>query len=139
MKSSSDATINIPYVYTSGTTTYATNFVSSKTSIKISDFSGDISEKPLSGGGAATINVSAWDADGNAIAESGSAIPLTLTNNGTTTISGPDLMARFPSGTPASYEITIGSLQYVVTSLMANIEGTISIPTIYTIGAAGGI
>ena len=96
VKSSSNATINIPYVYTNGTTKYATNYVSSRTSFKISDFSGTISEKPLSGGGLVTVNIAAWDADGESIAESGSAVPIALTNNGTATISGSALMAEFP-------------------------------------------
>jgi hypothetical protein len=133
VKISNDGSINIPYVYTGGTTKYATNFVSSKTSINISDLSGAIS------GGTATITVLAWDVDGNAIVQSGSAVPLTLANNGTKTISGSDLIARFPSGSPVSYEFTIGSSQYEVTSLTANTAGTINIPTIYASGVAGGI
>lgn len=133
VKSSSDGSINIPYVYMNGTTKYVNNFVSSKTSIKISDLSGAIS------GGSAAIDVSAWDIDGNTIVQSGTAVPLTLTNNATTTISGSDLIARFPNGSPVSYEFTIGSSQYEVTSLTANTAGTINIPTIYTSGVAGGI
>ena len=107
--------------------------MSSKTSIQISDLSGSIS------GGSGTITVSAWDVNGNAIAESGSAIPLTLANNGTTTIGGSDLIARFPTGTPASYEFTIGSSQYMVTTLTANNAGTLNVPSIYSSGVAGGI
>ncbi|MDQ5987243.1 MAG: hypothetical protein CSYNP_02980 [Syntrophus sp. SKADARSKE-3] len=134
VKASSDASITIPFLYTGGTTTkYATNYVSSKTTIQISDMSGSIS------GGSGAITVSAWDANGVSIAESGTAVPLTLVNNGTTTIAGSDLIARFPTGTPASYEFTIGSSQYMVTALTANNDGTISVPSVYSSGVAGGM
>ncbi|MDQ5988115.1 MAG: hypothetical protein CSYNP_03871 [Syntrophus sp. SKADARSKE-3] len=134
VKASSDASITIPFLYTGGTTTkYATNYVSSKTTIQISDMSGSIS------GGSGAITVSAWDANGVSIAESGTAVPLTLVNNGTTTIAGSDLIARFPTGTPASYEFTIGSSQYMVTTLTTNNAGTLNVPSIYYSGVAGGI
>jgi IS1 family transposase len=133
VKSSTDGTINIPAVYTSGTTTYASNDISSRSTIKITDASGSLSSS------GAAITVAAWDVNGNAITESGSSTPLTLVNNGTTSITGTNLAARFPSGTPVSYEFTIGSSKYLVTNVTSNTDGTVTIPSVYSSGVAGGI
>ena len=132
-KSSTDGTITIPFVYTSGTTNYAINSVSSRNTIKITDMSGSL---PSMG---AAIAVSAWDLNGNALTESGSAASLKLYSNATTTIAGSDLMARFPGNTPVSYEFTIGSTQYVITNLVANTDNTINVPSVYANGGAGGM
>ena len=132
-KSSSDGTITIPFVYTSGTTNYVINSVSNRNTIKITDVSGSLSSS------GAVITVAAWDANGNTIAKSGSAASLKLYSNGTTTINGSVLMARFPGGTPVSYEFTIGSTQYVITNLVANADSTINVPSVYSSGVAGGI
>ena len=132
IKSSSDSSISIPAVYTSGTTMYASNDISFLSTIKITDASGSLSSP-------AAITVNVWDVNGNSIAESTSAIPLTLVSNGTTTITGTNLIARFPTGTPALYEFTIGSTKYLVTNVTSNTAGTITIPGVYSSGVAGGI
>ncbi|MDQ5986809.1 MAG: hypothetical protein CSYNP_02542 [Syntrophus sp. SKADARSKE-3] len=120
-KNSMDGTIAIPYVYTSGTSNYVTNSVSSQTAIKITDISGSLSPS------GATITVSAWDANGNSLLQSPNAAALTLSNHATTTITGTNLAARFPSGTPAAYSFNVGSTQYLITNLTANANGTINI------------
>ncbi|MDQ5985109.1 MAG: hypothetical protein CSYNP_00813 [Syntrophus sp. SKADARSKE-3] len=131
-KNSSDGSITIPFVYRSGTTNYVINSVSSLNTIKITDVSGIL---PTSG---ANITINAWDVNGNAIAESGSATPLKLYSKATTTINGSDLIARFP-GTPLSYEFTIGSTQYEITNLVANSDNTLNVPSVYSSGVSGGI
>jgi hypothetical protein len=131
IKSSTDGLVEIPSVFTYGLSNFATNYVCSLTTIKISDMSGT-----LSAGGAA-ISITAWDANGNVIPES--ATPLFLYSYGTTTITGSELAARFPSGLPALYEFSIGSLNAIVTSLTTSIDGTIKTPTVFTIGPYGGI
>ena len=131
VKSSTDGLVEIPSVNTYGLLNFAANYVSSLTTIKISDMSG-----ALSAGGAA-ISITAWDANGNAIPES--ATPLVLYSYGTTTITGSDLAARFPSGFPVLYEFSIGSLNTIVTSLTTSVDGTIKTPTVFTLGPYGGI
>jgi hypothetical protein len=133
VKSSSDGSINIPTVYTSGITNYTTNYVSDLNTIQITDMSGGISA------GKAGITITARDVDGNIIPESGGASPLKLNNNGTTTIEGADLQNRFSGGVPVTYEFTIGSSSAVVTNLTESSDGTINIPTVFTIGPYGGI
>jgi hypothetical protein len=133
IKSSTDGLVEIPSIFSSGISKFATNYVSSLTTTKISDMSGI-----LSAGGAA-ISVTAWDANGNAIPESGSVAPLILYNYGTNTITGSDLAGRFPSGFPVLYEFSIGSTSAIVTSLTTSADGTIKTPTVFTIGSYGGI
>jgi hypothetical protein len=132
-KSSTDGSINIPAVYTSGTTAYASNDISSRSTIKMTDASGTLSSS------GAAITVAAWDMNGNTLAESGSATPLTLYSNGTTSITGTELAARFPTGTPVLYEFTVGSAKYLITNVTSNTAGTLTIPSVYGSGVAGGI
>jgi len=133
-KSSSDATINIPAVFYSGTTTYASNDITSSSNIKITDASGTLSSS------GASITIAAWDANGSPINESTGATPLILHNNGTTTITGTELATRFPGGTPPIlYEFTVGSSQYLVTNVTSNTTGTVTVPNVYVSGVAGGI
>lgn len=132
VKSSSDGIINIPTVYSIGLTNFATNYVSSRNTIKITDLSGSVLAR-------AYIRVTAWDAAGNAIPQSGSLSPLKLYNLGTTTIAGSDLAERFPSGSPSLYEFSIDSTKVVITNSMSSSDGTISVPSIYTSGVDGGI
>ena len=132
VKSSSDGSINIPTVYTSGITNYTTNYVSNLNTIQISDMSGIISS------GGASITITARDGSGNLIPEYGSAIALKLYNHGTTTIEGNELKNRFAGGIPVTYEFSIGSSSVVVTNLTKSSDGTISIPTVFTIGPYGG-
>ena len=133
VKSSTDGLVEIPSIFTSGISNYATNYVSSLNTIKISDMSGAL---PASGD---AINITAWDTNGNVVLESGDAVPLKLQNLGTTIISGSDLAVRFSSGSPRMYEFSIGSSNGIVTSLTTSVDGTIKTPTVFTIGASGGI
>lgn len=132
IKSSIDGNVKIPYIYTNGMSNYATNCVSSLNTIKITDLSGSVRARTY-------IKIAAWDADGNVVQESGNAESLRLNSRATTTINGSDLIARFPTGTPVSYEFTIESSQYEVTNLTSSMDGLISIPNIYTSGIDGGI
>ena len=133
VKSSTDGLVEIPSIFTSGISNYATNFVSPLNTIKISDMSGAIPA------GGVAISITAWDTNGNMVLESGAAVPLKLQNLGTTSISGSDLAARFPSGSPRMYEFSIGSSNAIVTSLTTSVDGTIKTPTVFTIGGYGGI
>ena len=134
VKSSSGGSISILSVYTSGINNYSTNYVSDlNTTIQITDMSGGIPT------GGASITITARDVDGKLISESGSAIALKLNNYGTTTIEGDDLQNRFPGGVPVTYEFSIGSSSAVVTNLTKSSDGTINIPTVFTIGPYGGI
>jgi hypothetical protein len=128
IKRSKDGTINVPVVFTSGTTNYSTNSVGSLSTLKITDMSG-----ALSASGAA-ITVRAWDTGGNELNQYGSASPLVLYSYGTTTISGASLAARFPGGTPAAYEFTVGSSQYIITNVKNSMDGSINIPTVFSSG-----
>jgi surface antigen len=134
VKHSVDGTINIPSVYTNGTTMFATNFVSPFNTIKISDMSGT-----LPPGDAWQFSVKAWDAFGNAISESGSAPSLIVYSHGTKTVSGSDLENRFPGGIPALYEFSHVSSSELVTNLTVSTDGTVKIPTIFTTGTSGGM
>jgi hypothetical protein len=133
IKSSNDGFIEIPCIFTRGISNFATNYVSSLNTIKISDTSGAI---PADG---IAISITAWDTNGNLVLESGSAAPLKLYNLGTITIEGTDIQSRFPSGLPALYEFSIGSSSAIVTSLTTSLDGTIETPAVFTIGAFGGI
>ncbi|MHB8111695.1 MAG: Lcl domain-containing protein, partial [Syntrophorhabdaceae bacterium] len=130
VKTSSDGTLNIPTGYASDTTNYVTNSVGPRNSIKITDMSGTI---PSSG---AAITVKAWDTDGVALTESGTAAPLKVLSHGTTTIPGPDLMARFgyPSTSPMSYEFTVDSAKLVLTNVKSSADLSINIPYGYSVG-----
>jgi hypothetical protein len=128
VKKSADATINVPIVFTSGTTNYSTNSVGSLSTLKITDMSGSLSSSGTA------ITVTAWDASGNALTPSASAAPLTLCNHCTTTIKGIDLAARFLGGPPMTYEFTVGSSQYIVTNVKSSTDGTINIPTVFSSG-----
>jgi hypothetical protein len=133
VKSSSDGSINIPTVYTSGITNFTTNYVSDLNTIKITDMSGGV---PTSG---ACITITTRDVDGNIIAESEDAAALKLLNHGTTTIEGDDLKKRFPGSVPVTYEFSIGSSSVVVTNLTKSLDGAINIPAVFTFGPYGGI
>ncbi len=132
IKSSTDNSINIPTVYTRGITKYTTNYVSDYNTIQITDMSGDV----LSGG---AITISARDGDGRIIPEAVGTTALKLVDHGTTTIEGNDLKNRFPGGVPVTYEFSIGSSSVVVTNLTKSTDGTINIPTVFTLGPNGGI
>jgi len=132
VKSSTDGSINIPTVYTSGITNYATNYVSDLNTIQITDMSGSIPA------GGASISIVARDVDGNLISESVGSAALKLVNHSTTTIEGNDLKNRF-TGVPVTYEFSIGSPSAVITNLTKSTDGTINIPVVFTLGPCGGI
>ena len=133
VKSSSDGSIKMPTVYTSGILNYTTNYVSNLTTIQITDMSGSI---PSAG---ASITIIARDMAGNMIPETAGATALNLYNHGTTTIGGEELRNRFLSGVPVTYEFTIGSSIALVTALTDSSDATIRIPSVFTIGSYGGI
>jgi len=130
VKNSTDGTlnINVPIVFTSGTTNYCTNSVGSLSTLKITDMSGSL---PSSG---SAITVTAWDASGNPLTQSASAPSLTLPNYGTKTIIGTDLAARFTGGTPMTYEFAVGSSQYIITNVKGSADGSTDIPTVFPSG-----
>ena len=128
VKSSTDGTLNVPSGYTNGTTSFVANSIGPRNTIKITDMSGSLSAS------GASLTISAWDSSGNPIPESSSTTPLKLYSHGTTSIAGPDLMARFPSGTPMSYEFTVPLSQYVITNVKSSADGSINIPYSYTNG-----
>ena len=133
VKNSVDDLVEVPIIFTTGISNYTTNYVSSLTTIKISDTS-----YALPAGGV-SIGINAWDANGNAVPESGSAAPLKLRNFATTIISGSDLAARFPSGFPVLYEFAINSPNAIVTCLTTSADMVIKVPNVFTIGGFGGI
>ena len=128
VKNSTDGTISVPIVFTSGITNYSTNSVGPRSTLKITDMSGSLSASGVA------ITVSAWDASGSVLPQSGSAAPLTLYNHGTTTITGTALAARFTGGIPAAYGITVGSSQYTIANVTASTDGSINIPTVFSSG-----
>ena len=128
VKTSTDGKLNVPVDYTFGVSNFVSNSIGTYNTIKISDLSGT----PTFGG--STISVKAWDENGNTIIESGSAVPLKLYSHGTTSISGSNLAARFPSGSPMTYEFTVGSSMVAITSVKSSSDGTINIPTVYASG-----
>ncbi len=128
-----DGMIKAPVFYTKGISNFVINYVSNLNTFKISDVSG-----ALSGSGGA-ISIKAWDVDGNALVESGGAAPLNLHNHATTILEGAALAARFPDGTPVTYEFSIGSSSALITVLTRSQDGTVKIPTVFTIGDCAGI
>ncbi|MDQ5986307.1 MAG: Virginiamycin B lyase [Syntrophus sp. SKADARSKE-3] len=128
VKSSADNSINIPYVYTNGTTNFVANSIGPRNTIRITDRSGILTDN------GAAITIKAWDTNGNSLSESGSVSPLTVKNNATTTISGTNLAARFPSGTPMSYDFSIASTKIVVTNTKSTMDTSINIPSSYVNG-----
>ena len=132
-KSSTDGSLNFPIMYTSGLTNFATNCVGPLSTVSITDMSGTLSSAGV------TITVNAWDVNGISIPQSASATPLTLYSHGTTTITGTILAARFPTGTPMTYEFTVNSSRAVITNSKNNTSGTLIIPIVFTIGGDGGM
>ena len=129
VKGSTDGSTDIPTVFPSGTNNFTTNSVDPGDTIKVSDLSGSL------GSSGAAITVSAWDAGGNALTQSGSASSLVLLSNGTTTITGSALAARFTGGTPAAYQFSVASSNYLITTVKSTAGGTLNIPNIVYIGS----
>jgi len=128
INSSSDGAVRVPIIYSNGLSNFVSNSIGSRNTIKVTDMSGAIASSGIA------IIVTAWDATGKAIPESTSAAPLKLYSHGTTTIAGSTLPARFPSGTPMTYEFTIASPKLVISNIKNSSDGTLNIPTVYTIG-----
>ena len=133
VNNSIDGAVRVPIIYSSALSSFVSNSIGSRNTIKITDMSGTLSTAGTA------IQVTAWDASGNAIPVSGNAPILNLYNHGTTIISGSDLAARFSSGVPMTYQFSIASSKMVITNVKSSSNGTINIPTVFAIGAIGGI
>ena len=128
VKRSADGTINVPVVFTSGTTNYSTNSVGSLSTLKITDMSGSLSSS------GAAITVSAWDASGNALAQSASCrSPYTLqswyNDHYRYRPCGPVSRAH-----PRHTNSLSASSQYIITNVTSSTDGSINIPTVFTSG-----
>ena len=128
VNNSIDGAVKVPIIYSNGLSNFVSNSIGSRNTLKVTDMSGITSSSGI------TIAVKAWDAAGKFIPESTSVIPLKLNNHGTTTIAGSSLPARFPSGTPMTYEFTIASPMLIVSNVKNSSDGTLNIPTVYTVG-----
>jgi len=120
------------YSITRNGSSFVTNSVGALNTIKITDRSGSLTT-------AGAITITAWDADGNSIPASSSAPALTLARNATTSITGTDLAARFPTGTPMKYEFAVESSNIVATSRKISTDGTVTTVTVFTTVAGQGI
>jgi hypothetical protein len=109
-------------------TNFVSNSIGDYNTLEISDLSGTL---PLDGG---AITVLAWDTNGNALSESGSATPLKLSNHGTTSILGTNLAARFPTGSSMTYEFSIASSKVLITNVKSSTDGLVEIPSIFAHG-----
>jgi hypothetical protein len=130
VNNSIDGAVRVPIIYSNVLSSFVSNSIGSRNTIKVTDMSGTIAS------GGIEITVTAWDASGKAIPESTSAAPLKLNSHGTTTIAGASLPARFPSGTPMTYEFTIASPKLVISNVKNSSDGTLNVPTVYTIGVS---
>ncbi len=130
VNNSIDGSVKVPIIYSNGLSNFVSNSIGSRNTLKVTDMSGTIASAGIA------ITVAAWDATGKAIPESTSAAPMKLNNHGTTTIAGSSLTARFPSGTPMTYEFTIASPKLIVSNVKNSSDGTLNIPTVYTIGVS---
>lgn len=119
------------YSITRNGSSFVTNSVGARNTIKITDRSNGMA----TAGGAITIT--AWDVNGVSIPDAGTA--LLLQNNATTTITGPALALRFPTGTPIKYEFSVESSSIDVTNVKASTDGTFSATTVYTSGGGGAL
>jgi hypothetical protein len=130
INNSSDGAVGVPIIYSNGLSNFVSNSIGSRNTLKVTDMSGTIAS------GGIAITVAAWDVSGNAIPESTSAETLKLYSHGTTTIAGSSLPARFPSGMPMTYEFTIASPKLIVSNVKNSSDGTLNIPTVYTVGVS---
>ena len=130
VNNSIDGDVKVPIIYSNGLSSFVSNSIGSRNSLKVTDMSGTIAS------GGIAIAVTAWDASGKTIPESTSAIPLKLYSHGTTIIAGSSLAERFPSGTPITYEFSIGSPELVISNVKNSSDRTLNIPTVYRIGVS---
>lgn len=110
---------------------FGTNSLGTRNWLKITDRSGNL---PVLGG---SVIITAWDAAGNSIPESSSATALKLLSNQTLTVglTGTELAARFPTGTPVRYEFAVESANATVTNVKQSTDATTTSTTVYTNGA----
>lgn len=113
------------YSITRNGVSFVTNSVGPRNTIKITERSGSL---PTAGG---SILVTAWDVNGNSLAEASGNAALTILNNETVTITGTALAARF-TGTPMKYEFAIQSSNAVATNVKVSTDGVSTATTVYT-------
>lgn len=106
---------------------FVTNSVGPRNTIKITDRSGGL------GTAGGLVTVAAYDVNGVALTDSGAA--LSLPNNGTLTLTGTALAARFAGGTAMRYDFSVESASIVVTNVKASVDGNMSATTIFTSGS----
>lgn len=112
------------YSITRNGSSFVTNSVGSRNTIKITDRSNGMA---TAGG---NITITAYDVNGVTIPFSGTG--LKLQNNATTTITGTQLAAFFPTGTPMRYEFSVESSTVVVTNVKSSVDGSFTSTTIFT-------
>jgi len=117
------------YSITRNGSSFVTNSIGSRNKLKITDRSGALTTP-------GTITITAYAADGTAIPELGSAAALTVPSNGTTEITGADLAARFPTGTPMRYDFAVESASIIATNVKFNADSSMSTVTIFSSAAA---
>jgi hypothetical protein len=130
VNNSVDGAVKVPIIYSNGLSNFVSNSIGTRNTLKLTDMSGTIDSSGIA------ITITAWDASGKAIPESTSAVPLKLYSHGTTTIAGSSLPARFPLGTPMTYEFTVASPKLVISNVKNSSDGTLNIPTVYTVGVS---
>jgi len=124
------ATATALYSITRNGSSFVTNSVGARNTIKITDRTGAL---PTAGG---AVTITAYDVNGTAIPFSGTA--QVILNNATLTLTGTQLAAFFPTGTAMRYDFAIESSSIVVTNVKAATDGTMSATTIYTSGGTAG-
>jgi len=117
------------YAITRNGSSFVTNSVGPRNTIKITDRSNGVA---AAGG---SITITAYDASGVALTEVAGAPALLVQNNATTTITGTDLAARF-TGTAMRYDFAVESSSIVVANVKASVDGTMSATTIFTTAPA---
>ena len=130
VNNSIDGAVKVPIIYSNGLSNFVSNSIGPRNTLKLTDMSGTI------GSAGIAITVTAWDASGKAIPESTSATSLKLYSHGTTTIAGSSLAARFLPGVPVTYEFTIASPKLVISNVKNSSDGTLNIPSVYTVGVS---
>lgn len=110
-------------------TFFTTNSTGPLNNIKITDQSGTL---PPAGG---AITVMAYNADGVAIAPGAAAIPTSVKNNGTTTLTGSALGAKFPDA--VRYDVTVESNDANITNIKKDTTGIDAAH--YRSGTGGGL
>jgi hypothetical protein len=106
------------YTMTRNGVYFSANSLGALNTIKITDRSGNIK----SSGGA--IHITAYDKSGVVIAEDSGAAALTVSSYGTTTITGAQLQAMFPSATPVLYEFSVETSNAVISNVKKTADGT---------------